>query len=148
MKKQYVFVKSTIAGLVSMVLMASIALAETAEMSKPKGAMGTGNTQDGQPKTNQFWWPDQLDLSSLRDHDAKSNPYGAEFDYAKAFSKLDLDAAKKDIDALLTTSQDWWPSDFGNYGPFFIRMTWHSAGTYRTIDGRGGQEEASNDLNH
>ena len=138
MKKQYVFVKSTIAGLVSMVLMAGIAVAETAEMSKPKGAMGTGNTQDGQPKTNQFWWPDQLDLSSLRDHDAKSNPYGAEFDYAKAFSKLDLDAAKKDIDALLTTSQDWWPSDFGNYGPFFIRMTWHSAGTYRTIDGRGG----------
>ena len=138
MKKQYVFVKSTIAGLVSIVLMTGSAVADTAEMSKPKGAMGTSNTQVSQPKTNQFWWPDQLDLSALRDHDAKSNPYGAEFDYAKAFSKLDLDAAKKDIDALLTTSQDWWPSDFGNYGPFFIRMTWHSAGTYRTIDGRGG----------
>jgi catalase-peroxidase len=138
MKKQYVFVKSTIAGLVSIVLMTGSAVADTAEMSKPKGAMGTSNTQVSQPKTKQFWWPDQLDLSALRDHDAKSNPYGAEFDYAKAFSKLDLDAAKKDIDALLTTSQDWWPSDFGNYGPFFIRMTWHSAGTYRTIDGRGG----------
>ena len=148
MKKQHVFVKLTIAGLVSMVLMTGSTVAETAEMTKPKGAMGTGDAKEGQPKTNQFWWPDQLDLSSLRDHDAKSNPYGAEFDYAKAFSKLDLDAAKKDIDALLTTSQDWWPSDFGNYGPFFIRMTWHSAGTYRTSDGRGGQEEVSNDLNH
>jgi catalase-peroxidase len=140
MKKQHVFLKSTIAGLVSMVLMTGSAVAETAEMTKPKGAMGTGNanTKDGQPKSNQFWWPDQLDLSALRDHDTKSNPYGAEFDYAKAFSKLDLEAAKKDIDTLLTTSQDWWPSDFGNYGPFFIRMTWHSAGTYRTLDGRGG----------
>jgi len=89
-------------------------------------------------KSNQFWWPDQLDLSPLRDHDIRSNPLGEEFNYAKAFESLDLDAAKKDIDVLLTTSQDWWPADYGNYGPFFIRMTWHSAGTYRTFDGRGG----------
>ncbi len=89
-------------------------------------------------RTNQFWWPEQLDLSPLRDHDARSNPYGEDFDYAKAFKTLDLKALKKDIDAVLTTSQDWWPADFGNYGPFFIRMAWHSAGTYRTLDGRGG----------
>lgn len=89
-------------------------------------------------KTNQFWWPDQLDLSVLRDHDARSNPLGTDFDYAKAFSELDLAAVKSDINELLTTSQNWWPADFGNYGPFFIRMSWHSAGTYRTLDGRGG----------
>lgn len=97
-----------------------------------------GKAVIGQAKTNQFWWPDQLDLSPLRDHDVRSNPLGEDFNYAKAFKKLDLDAVKKDIDTLLTTSQDWWPADFGNYGPFFIRMSWHSAGTYRTLDGRGG----------
>lgn len=92
----------------------------------------------GQPKSNQFWWPKQLDLSALRDHDARSNPYGADFDYAAAFNALDLNAVKADINTLLTDSQDWWPADFGNYGPLFIRMAWHSAGTYRTLDGRGG----------
>ncbi len=90
------------------------------------------------PKTNQFWWPDQLDLSALRDHDSRSNPLGDDFSYSQAFNALDLNAVKKDIDAALTDSQPWWPADFGNYGPFFIRMTWHSAGTYRTLDGRGG----------
>ena len=89
-------------------------------------------------KHNQFWWPEQLDLSSLRDHDSRSNPLGEDFDYKEAFLKLDLSAVKKDIDAVLTDSQSWWPADWGNYGPFFIRMTWHSSGTYRTLDGRGG----------
>ena len=96
------------------------------------------NPDLGKAKTNQFWWPEQLDLSPLRQHDAASNPYGENFNYAEEFKKLDLEALKKDIDALLTNSQDWWPADYGNYGPFFIRMAWHSAGTYRTFDGRGG----------
>ena len=90
------------------------------------------------PKPNQFWWPDQLDLSTLRQHSAESNPLGADFDYAKAFRSLDLKAVKQDIKKVLTTSQEWWPADYGNYGPFFIRMAWHSAGTYRVSDGRGG----------
>ena len=87
---------------------------------------------------NQFWWPDQLDLSSLRDHDGRSSPLPENFDYKKAFLSLDLNKLKSDINNVLTSSQDWWPADFGNYGPFFIRMSWHSAGTYRTLDGRGG----------
>lgn len=90
------------------------------------------------PKSNQFWWPQQLDLSTLRQNDPSSNPYGSQYNYAKAFQTLDLAAVKKDINELLTTSQDWWPADYGNYGPFFIRMAWHSAGTYRLADGRGG----------
>ena len=96
-------------------------------------AMGQAET-----KSNFFWWPETLDLTPLRAHDVKSNPYGADFDYAKAFNALDLEAVKKDINDVLTTSQDWWPADYGNYGPFFIRMAWHSAGTYRVTDGRGG----------
>ncbi|MEP7341726.1 MAG: catalase/peroxidase HPI [Acidobacteriota bacterium] len=92
----------------------------------------------GQPTRNQFWWPEQLDLTPLRQHSAESNPLGKDFDYAKAFATLDLNAVKADIKKVLTTSQPWWPADYGNYGPFFIRMAWHSAGTYRVADGRGG----------
>jgi catalase-peroxidase len=92
----------------------------------------------GEAKPNQFWWPEQLDLSPLRQHGVESNPMGEGFDYAKEFATLDLDAVKKDIAAVLTDSQDWWPADWGNYGPLFIRMAWHSAGTYRLGDGRGG----------
>jgi catalase-peroxidase len=91
-----------------------------------------------EPKPNAFWWPDQIDLSPLRQHAAESNPMGEDFDYAKEFSSLDLDAVKADIKKVLTTPQSWWPPDYGNYGPFFIRMAWHSAGTYRVNDGRGG----------
>jgi catalase-peroxidase len=92
----------------------------------------------GMAKSNQFWWPDQVDLSPLRDHGVESNPMGDDFNYAAAFAALDLDAVKKDIEAIMKDSQDWWPADYGHYGPFFIRMAWHSAGTYRTLDGRGG----------
>ena len=94
------------------------------------------------PRPNSFWWPDQLDLSPLRRNAPESNPLGADFDYAKAFESLDLKAVKADIKQVLTTSQDWWPADYGNYGPFFIRMAWHGAGTYRTFDGRGGASGA------
>jgi catalase-peroxidase len=98
----------------------------------------TSTAPDGVAQSNKFWWPDQLDLSPLRQHAPQSNPLGADFDYAKAFATLDLEAVKKDLKQVLTTSQDWWPADYGNYGPFFIRMAWHSAGTYRAGDGRGG----------
>ncbi len=87
---------------------------------------------------NSFWWPEQVDLSPLRRNAPESNPLGRDFDYAKEFATLDLAAVKADLKKVLTTSQDWWPADFGNYGPFFIRMAWHSAGTYRMADGRGG----------
>jgi catalase-peroxidase len=97
---------------------------------------------DGAPHPNSFWWPDRLDLSPLRSHDVESNPYGPDFNYTKEFQTLDLEAVKKDIKAVLTTSQPWWPADFGNYGPFFIRMAWHGAGTYRLYDGRGGASGA------
>jgi len=88
--------------------------------------------------SNQFWWPELLSLAPLRQHAVESNPMGTKFNYAAEFKKLDIEAVKKDIAKVMTTSQDWWPSDWGNYGPFFIRMAWHSAGTYRVSDGRGG----------
>ena len=88
--------------------------------------------------TNQHWWPDQLSLKPLRRNTSASDPMGADFDYAEAVKSLDVEALKRDIEAVMTTSQDWWPADYGHYGPLFIRMTWHAAGTYRISDGRGG----------
>ncbi len=95
----------------------------------PQGASG---------RTNKDWWPNQVDLSVLHQYGAASNPLGADFDYAKAFASLDLDAVTADLTALMTDSKDWWPADFGHYGGLFVRMAWHSAGTYRIADGRGG----------
>jgi len=108
-----------------------------ATLAAPVSAEEMGAMQ-GRAKPNSFWWPEQLNLQPLRDHDAASNPYGADFDYAAAFAELDLEALEADIRAVMTDSQDWWPADYGHYGPFFIRMAWHSAGTYRVADGRGG----------
>ncbi|MDB9917013.1 catalase/peroxidase HPI [Pseudomonadales bacterium] len=93
---------------------------------------------DSKPKTTQFWWPELLDLTPLRQHAAESNPLGEEFNYAEGFNSIDLKALKQEIETVMTTSQPWWPADYGHYGPFFIRMAWHSSGTYRVTDGRGG----------
>ncbi|MBL1076831.1 catalase/peroxidase HPI [Nocardia sp. 2] len=90
------------------------------------------------PFTNKDWWPEQIDVSVLHAHSSKSNPLGENFDYAKEFAKLDVEAVKADVAAVLTDSKDWWPADYGNYGGLFIRLSWHAAGTYRTFDGRGG----------
>jgi catalase-peroxidase len=98
----------------------------------------TGSKLNKEGTYNTDWWPNHLDLGVLRQHSPVSDPMGENFDYAEEFSKLNIKAVKKDIEELMTTSQEWWPADYGHYGPFFIRMAWHSAGTYRTHDGRGG----------
>jgi catalase-peroxidase len=100
-------------------------------------AVSPAVAQDG-VANNDYWWPNRLNLDPLRDNDPASNPLGADFDYAEAFAQLDIDVLKADLIDVMTTSQDWWPADYGHYGPFFIRMAWHSAGTYRVSDGRGG----------
>jgi catalase-peroxidase len=110
-------------------------------MSENSKCPVTGNSQKtmtGRGPSNRDWWPNQLNLKILHQHSAKSNPMGGEFNYAEEFKKLDLEAVKKDLYALMTDSQDWWPADYGHYGGLFIRMAWHSAGTYRMGDGRGG----------
>lgn len=114
---------------------------------KPAGkcpVMGGADHQSAKGTTaNQHWWPNQLSVKMLAQNTPASNPMGADFDYAEAFKSLDLDAVRADLHALMTDSQDWWPADYGHYGPFFIRMAWHSAGTYRVGDGRGGATSGS-----
>ncbi len=107
-------------------------------MTESKCPFGHTATTAGAATTNEDWWPNRLKVELLHQHSTKSDPMGEDFDYASEFKSLDLAAVKKDLAALMTDSQDWWPADFGHYGPFFIRMAWHSAGTYRTGDGRGG----------
>ena len=99
---------------------------------------GTVQADNTFAKPPTFWWPERIDLTPLRQHNPDSNPYGADFNYAAEFAKVDMEALKADVRATLTDSQDWWPADYGHYGPFFVRMAWHSAGTYRVADGRGG----------
>lgn len=146
--------------LLFIVMMGAVASASAQPSAEHKGASGlcpyhvggsdagatTTNSSAGEQQsmkgtTNKDWWPNQLNLSVLRQNSELSNPMGRNFDYAAAFKMLDLAAVKKDIAAVLTQSQDWWPADYGNYGPLFIRMAWHSAGTYRTGDGRGGSRD-------
>jgi catalase-peroxidase len=108
--------------------------------SENKSAVTNGTTRHvgAQPRSNRDWWPNQLRLEVLHQNSSLSSPLGGDFDYAEEFEKVDLNVLKKDIEAVMTTSQDWWPADYGHYGPLFIRMAWHSAGTYRISDGRGG----------
>lgn len=106
-------------------------------------AIDAPTPKTGQPRTVQDWWPNQLDLNVLRKHSTTTDPLGPDFDYAKEFATLDVEELKRDLIELMTTSQDWWPADFGHYGGLFIRMSWHSAGTYRIADGRGGAGEGA-----
>jgi catalase-peroxidase len=115
--------------------------ASSSESENP--AIPSPTPKQTRPRTNRDWWPNQLDLSILHRHSDRSNPMDAEYDYAEAFKTLDVEALKRDLIELMTTSQDWWPADYGHYGPLFIRMSWHAAGTYRIADGRGGGGEGA-----
>ena len=110
---------------------------ENPVIDAPKPKLG------GRPRTNQDWWPNQLDLQVLDQHSPKGNPMGDDFDYRAAFGSLDVEALRQDVLAVMTTSQDWWPADFGHYGGLMIRLSWHAAGTYRIEDGRGGAATAA-----
>jgi len=117
------------------------ATASVSESENP--AISSPTPKRSRPRTNKDWWPNQVDLSVLHQHSPRSNPMGEDFNYAEEFKTLDLEALRRDLTAVMTTSQDWWPADYGHYGPLFIRMTWHAAGTYRIADGRGGGGEGA-----
>ena len=116
----------------------TLSLAASISVAISTIALSTSTFAAGEAKTNQFWWPEQLNLSPLRQHGAESNPYGQQYNYAKEFATVDITQLKKDIETTLTDSKAWWPADWGHYGPLMIRMAWHSAGVYRVHDGRGG----------
>jgi catalase-peroxidase len=123
-------------------------MTETPDVTAPGSesenpAIDSPTPRSGRPRTNKDWWPNQLDLGVLHQHSPASNPLGAEFDYAAAVTSLDVEALKRDVTAVMTDSQDWWPADFGHYGGLFIRLSWHAAGTYRIADGRGGAGDGS-----
>ena len=113
------------------------------DISKCPVMSGVNAQNTGGSTSNQYWWPNQLNLKILSQNSDLCDPMGEEFDYAAEFQTIDLEELKKDVEEVMTTSQDWWPADYGHYGPFFIRMAWHSAGTYRTFDGRGGASSGS-----
>ena len=108
------------------------------EVNKCPVMHGAITSNSGGGTSNREWWPNQLNLNILHQHGKKLNPESKDFNYREEFKKLDYSSLKKDLHNLMTNSQEWWPADYGHYGPFFIRMTWHAAGTYRTGDGRGG----------
>ena len=113
----------------------------TSESENP--AIPSPEPKRHRPRTNRDWWPNQLALSVLHQHSPSSNPMDRDFDYQEAFDQLDVAALKQDLFELMTDSQEWWPADYGHYGPLFIRMSWHAAGTYRIHDGRGGGSDGS-----
>ena len=141
------FVRGSLKSLSFLIVALPLAVGATAPGEEPQmhyDPQGDApGMMTGKAMSNKDWWPSLLDLEILHQNSAKSDPLGASFDYAREFAKVDLAAVKKDINTAMTTSQEWWPADWGNYGPLFIRMAWHSAGTYRTTDGRGGSSDGA-----